>query len=98
MVSCPSAAWVVIFCAGLVMAPIFPTTLALVGDAFPRMTATAMGIVITSGWLGLAVSSKIIGDVANSHSLGTALLLLPAFSVIMILVNLALRPMLRKPA
>jgi hypothetical protein len=30
--------------------------------------------------------------------LGTALLLLPGFSVIMILVNLALRPLLRKPA
>jgi MFS family permease len=75
------------------MAPIFPTTLALVGDAFPRMTATAMGIVITCGWLGLAVSSPIIGSV--SKNLGTALLLIPGFSVIMILVNLALRPLLR---
>lgn len=97
-VTSPSAAWVVVFCAGLAMAPIFPTTLALVGDAFPRMTATAMGIVITCGWLGLAVSSPIIGNVANSSSLQTALLLLPGFSVVMILVNLALRPMLRKPA
>jgi len=94
----PSAAWVVVFCAGLAMAPIFPTTLALVGDAFPRMTATAMGIVITCGWLGLAVSSPIIGNVANKHGLGTALLLLPCFSVLMILVNLSLRPLLRKPA
>ncbi len=97
-VTSPSAAWVVVFCAGLAMAPVFPTTLALVGDAFPRMSATAMGIVITCGWLGLAVSSPIIGNVANSHSLRTALLLLPGFSVIMILVNLALRPLLRKPA
>jgi fucose permease len=97
-VNSPSAAWVLVFCAGLAMAPLFPTTLAMVGDAFPRMTATAMGIVITCGWLGPAVSSSIIGDVAKSHSLGTALLLLPAFSVIMILVNLSLRPLLRKPA
>jgi len=94
-VNSPSAAWVVVFCAGLAMAPIFPTTLALVGDAFPRMTATAMGIVITCGWLGLAVSSPIIGAFAH---LETALLLLPGFSVLMILVNLALRPLLRKPA
>jgi fucose permease len=94
-VNSPSAAWVVVFCAGLAMAPIFPTTLAMVGDAFPRMTATAMGIVITSGWLGLAVSSPIIGSFTQ---LQTALLLLPGFSVVMILVNLALRPMLRKPA
>jgi fucose permease len=94
-VTSPSAAWVVVFCAGLAMAPIFPTTLALVGDAFPRMSATAMGIVITCGWLGLVVSSPIIGQFAH---LQTALLLLPGFSVIMILVNLALRPLLRKPA
>jgi fucose permease len=94
-VSSPSAAWVVVFCAGLAMAPVFPTTLALVGDAFPRMTATAMGIVLTSGWVGLAVSSHIIGSFAH---LQTALLLLPGFSVLMILVNLALRPLLRKPA
>ena len=92
----PSAAWVAVFCAGLAMAPMFPTTLAMVGDAFPRMTATAMGIVITCGWLGLTVSSPIIGNVAGTSGLGTALLLLPGFSVAMIVVNLALRPLLSK--
>jgi fucose permease len=92
----PSAAWVAVFCTGLAAAPMFPTTLAMVGDAFPRMTATAMGIVITSGWLGLTVSSPIIGNIANSSGLGTALLLLPGFSVAMIVVNLALRPLLGK--
>ena len=90
----PSAAWVAVFCAGLAMAPMFPTILAMAGDAFPRMTATAMGIVITCGWLGLVVSSPIIGAV--SHDLGKSLLLLPAFSGAMILVNLALRPALKK--
>jgi fucose permease len=92
----PSSAWVAVFCTGLAAAPMFPTTLAMVGDAFPRMTATAMGIVITSGWLGLTVSSPIIGNIANSSGLGTALLLLPGFSVAMIVVNLALRPLLGK--
>jgi len=91
----PTGAWVAVFCAGMAMAPVFPTTLALVGDAFPRMTATAMGIVITSGWVGLAVSSPIIGSLAGSSSLRVALLLLPAFSAAMVLVNLALRPMLK---
>ena len=88
-------AWIAVFCAGLAMAPVFPTTLAMVGDAFPVATATAMGIVITFGWIGLAISSRIIGSLANSSGLGTALLILPAFSVIMVIVNLALRPMLR---
>lgn len=94
------AAGALVFCAGLAMAPVFPTTLAMVGDAYPRSTATAMGIAITFGWLGLTFSSKIIGAIAGSDParLGTALLVLPAASVLMILVNLALRPMLRKPA
>lgn len=92
----PTTAWIAVFCAGLAMAPIFPTTLAMVGDAFPRMTATAMGIVITCGWIGLAVSSPIIGNVSASSGLQTALLLLPGFSVLMIVVNLALRPLLKK--
>jgi fucose permease len=92
----PTVAWIAVFCAGLSMAPVFPTTLAIVGDAFPRMTATAFGIVITCGWIGLAVSSPIIGSIANSSSLGRALLLIPVFSVAMIVVNLAMRPALKK--
>jgi fucose permease len=94
----PTVAWVAAFCAGLAMAPVFPTTLAMVGDAFPKGTATAMGIVITSGWVGLAVSSPIIGGIAGAGSanLKTALLVLPAVSVMMIAVNLVLRPMLKK--
>jgi fucose permease len=93
----PTIAWIAVFCAGLSMAPVFPTTLAMVGDVFPRMTATAMGIVITSGWLGLAVSSPIIGSVAgeNNANLRTALLIIPGFSVAMIFVNLLLRPALK---
>lgn len=90
-------AWIAVFCAGLSMAPVFPTTLSIVADAFPRGTATAMGVVITSGWLGLVVSSKIIGALAGSDNanLGKALLLLPAFSLAMVVVNVILRPMLK---
>lgn len=96
--SSETTAAIAVFCAGLAMAPVFPTTLAMVGDAFPVATATAMGIVITFGWLGLAVSSPIIGSLAGGDpaNLGKALLVLPAFSLIMIVINLALRPMLPK--
>jgi len=86
-----TATWIEVFCAGVAMAPVFPTLLAIVGDVFRRRTATAMGFVITCGWAGLAVSSPIIGYIAGRRSLGTALLLLPIFSVAMILVNLAIR-------
>lgn len=88
----PWIAALLVFCTGLAMAPVFPTTIAMVGDAFPVMTGTAMGIAITSGWIGLAVSSRLIGVVASySGDLKTALLTLPAFSVLMIAVNVMLR-------
>ena len=91
----PKIAWIAVFCAGLAMAPVFPTALAVVGDVFRLRTGTAMGFVITCGWLGLAVSSPIIGAIASRVSLGTALLILPVFSVAMIAVNLAIRPLAR---
>jgi len=96
----PTLAAVLVFCAGVAMAPVFPTTLAMVGDAFPRMTATAMGIAITSGWIGLAVSSSIIGSIAGTDPsrIKTALLILPAFSLLMIIVNVIVRPMLKRKA
>jgi fucose permease len=86
-----------VFCAGLAMAPVFPTTLAMVGGAFPKATATAMGFVITSGWIGFAASSPIIGAIAGDDPkrLQTALLLFPAAAILMIIVNLVLRPMLK---
>lgn len=92
----PKMAWGLVFLAGLSMAPVFPTTIAMVGDAFPRMTATAMGIVITSGWIGLAVSSRIIGSIAGGDPkrLKKALLVIPGASVVMIGIDLALRPLL----
>lgn len=94
----PATAGVLAFAAGVAMAPVFPGVLAMVGDSFPRMTATAMGIVITSGWLGLAVSSRLIGAIAGDQPGGikSGLLVLPVFSVLMIFVNLAVRPMLGK--
>ncbi|HEY7210999.1 MAG TPA: MFS transporter [Bryobacteraceae bacterium] len=86
-----------VFCAGLSMAPVFPTTLAMAQDAFPRGTATAMSIVITFGWIGLAVSSPIIGALAEGGRYQRALMLIPVFSVLMLLVSLVLRPAMRRP-
>ena len=94
----PMIAGVAVFLAGLAMAPVFPTTLGVVGNVFRRMTGTAMGIVITSGWIGLAVSSPIIGWMADRSDLGSALLLLPAMSVVLVGTNLLLRRHMSKPA
>ena len=92
----PKVAWILVFLAGVAMAPVFPTTLAVVGDHFKTMTGTAMGIVITFGWIGLAVSSRIIGSIAGGDStrLKKALLVIPAAAALMIVVNLALQAVL----
>jgi hypothetical protein len=89
----PMMAGVAVFFGGVAMSPVFPTVLAMVGDRFHVMTGTATGIVISSGWLGLAVSSRIIGSIAGGDPkrLKSALMVIPAASVVMILVNLALR-------
>lgn len=93
----PVAAAVLVFLAGLAMAPVFPTTLAIVGTAFPRMTGTAIGFAITCGWAGLAVSSRIIGAIAgpDPQRLKKALLLIPGSAVLMIALNLAMQATLR---
>ena len=86
-------AWGAVFLAGMAMAPVFPTALSVVGAKFSTGTATAIGIAVTCGWLGLVTSSPIIGSVANSSSSGglkKALLLLPATGVLMFFVTLAL--------
>jgi fucose permease len=81
------------FIAGLAMAPMFPSLVAIVGDCFPRATATAMGIAITSGWAGLAVSSRLIGAISSRSEAGVAagMLVLPAFSAILIVLTLWLQ-------
>ncbi|MFZ0418441.1 MAG: MFS transporter [Candidatus Sulfotelmatobacter sp.] len=93
----PAVAWVLVFLAGISMAPVFPTTLAIVGDAFPRMTSSAIGFVITCGWTGLAVSSRIIGVIAGGdpRRLKKALLVIPGSAVLMVGLDLAIQSMLR---
>ncbi len=93
----PGMALVLVFIAGLSMAPVFPTTLAIVGDAFPRMTSTAIGFVITCGWVGLAVSSRIIGAIAGGdpRRLKKALLVIPGSAVLMVGLSLVIRGALR---
>jgi fucose permease len=93
----PVAAAALVFLAGLAMAPVFPTTLAIVGTAFPQMTGTAIGFAITCGWAGLAVSSRIIGAIAgpDPQRLKKALLLIPGSAVLMIVLNLAMQAALK---
>jgi fucose permease len=89
----PGAAAALVFVAGLAMAPVFPTTLAVAGSHFPGLPGTAIGFVITCGWAGLAVSSRMIGAIAGGDPLRLkkALLLIPASSVLMVGLIFAIR-------
>jgi MFS family permease len=75
------------------MGPVFPISLAVVGDVFPKMASTALGIVLSCGYLGLAVSSWMIGAIAGGDPirLSKALLVIPIFSAVMVAVDLAIR-------
>jgi fucose permease len=88
----PAAAAALVFVAGMSMAPVFPTVLAITGSVFPQMPGTAIGFVITCGWAGLAVSSRLIGAMAGGDPLRLkkALLLIPAFAVVMIFLNIGI--------
>src|SRR5258708_1681395 len=61
----PTIAWVLLFCVGMSMAPVFPTVLAVANDLFKSTVGTAIGILTTCGWIRLAVSSPIIRSVAG---------------------------------
>jgi len=93
----PAVAAVLALLAGISMGPVFPTAVSIVGDAFPRMSSPAIGFVMTCGWTGLAVSSRIIGAIAGGdpRRLKTALLVIPTFSVLMVGLDLAIRSALR---
>jgi len=90
----PQTAWVLVFLAGLAMAPVFPTALGVVGTTFKSqgLDSTATGLASTCGWLGLVLSSPVIGGIAGEDpkKLKKALLLLPIASAVMALVILGL--------
>lgn len=89
----PAIALVMVALAGLSMAPIFPTALAIVGNVSPHMTGTAIGFAITCGWAGLAVSSRAIGGIAGEDALQLrkALLVIPASAVLMVVLSIAIK-------
>ena len=86
----PGVALALVAMAGVSMAPVFPTTLAVVGNMFPAVTGTAIGFAITCGWIGLAVSSRMIGGIAGGDPLRLrkALLVIPASAVLMVIMSL----------
>lgn len=92
-ISNPTWAAANLFVVGMCMAPVFPTTVSVVGDIFKQGSATAIGFTITCGFSGLVISSPLIGWIAgpNPEGVGQGLLVLPAFSVALLVVFLVLK-------
>jgi FHS family L-fucose permease-like MFS transporter len=82
-----------VFLLGLCMAPVFPTTIAIVGRRFKQRAATAIGFTITCGFSGLVVSSPIIGWISGPDPRGIhrGLMIIPLLSVVLALTLLAVR-------
>ena len=83
----------VVFLAGIVMAPVFPTTIAIVAKIFKQRASTAIGFAITCGFSGLVLSSPVIGSLSgpDPRGIGRGLLLLPALSLIIVISLLVFR-------
>ena len=92
----PTLATVAVFCSGMAMGPVFPSTVGITGDAFRRLTATCIGLVITCGWLGAAVTSWLIGRIAGPDParLSQGLLVIPISAFLVVLLGFAVRRML----
>ncbi len=89
-----AALWALVLLAGAAMGPVFPAAVSIAGEIFPKnMQATATGIVITCGWTGLAVSSRVIGAIAGGDPkrLKRALLVIPASAIGILVANTALK-------
>lgn len=88
----------IVFLTGLSMAPVFPTTIAIVSARFKRRAATAIGFAITCGFSGLVVSSPVIGWIAGTdpHGVKRGLLLIPILSIAIVVVLSLVRPALSR--
>jgi fucose permease len=85
-----------VFIVGTAMAPVFPTTIAILGSVCRQRSATAIGFAITCGFSGLVLSSPLIAALAgpDPRGLGRALLLIPLFSLLIAAILIVFRKQL----
>jgi fucose permease len=88
----PTVALTGVVLLGLGFAAIFPTTLAVVGETFPKFTGTAFGIVFVIALTGGMTSPWVTGQVAHTHGLGAGMLVpLVSCSMIVLIQILIMR-------
>ena len=70
---------------GLGFAAIFPTTLAVIGEAFPRFSGTAFSVLFVIALAGGMTAPWVTGNVAHTHGLERGMLV-PLVSCTMIVI------------
>jgi FHS family glucose/mannose:H+ symporter-like MFS transporter len=87
VVLAPSGPWAAlgVVMTGLGFAAIFPTTLAVAGEAFPTLTGTAFSVIFVIALSGGMTAPWLTGKVADASGLRTGLLL-PVLSCVLIIV------------
>lgn len=76
---------------GLGFAAIFPTTLAVVGEAFPSLSGTAFSVVFVIALSGGMTAPWLAGKLAAAHSLRTGLSIPVANSAMILLMIVAIK-------
>ncbi len=77
--------------AGLGFAAIFPTTLALVGEAFPSLSGTSFGVVFVIALSGGMMAPWLAGKLAAASTLRTGLLVPFINSALIVFIALTIR-------
>ncbi len=80
----PGVAPVAVVLLGLGFAAIFPTTLAVIGEVFPRLTGTAFSVLFVIALAGGMTAPWVTGLLAETHGLARAMLV-PVVNCTMIL-------------
>ena len=101
MILHPMSQWMTgttMFLTGVAMAPVFPTTIAIVGKLFKKQSGTAIGFAITCGFSGFMLSSPVIGWLSgpSPSGIGHGLLLLPVLSCTITVIFLSSHKLLQK--
>lgn len=82
------AASLALFCTGLFMASLYPTTLGLLSGRFTTQSGTAIGMAVTAGWLGSFAVSPTFGFVAQHSNFTAGYLVILGSSIAMLIVAL----------
>ena len=66
---------IVVFLTGFAFSPIYPTTLAMIGDRYKRYAGTVFGVLFALGLAGGAVFPWAVGQISQARSVRTGMVL-----------------------